>query len=66
MLGMDHAESHPACSRAERRRRAEPYVFFFGTMIAIALAIALVCYEAYFSPVGPKSAQPQDAPIHHH
>lgn len=54
---MDHAESHaPARTPAERRRRAEPYVFFFGTLGAVLIAIILIIVTSH-QQVGPDTAQ---------
>lgn len=63
---MDHADSHaPARSPAERRRRAEPYVFFFGTMGAVLIAIILIIAKSH-EQVGPDSAQRPAAADHGH
>lgn len=55
---MDHPAPAGSCCAtfAEKRRRVEPYVFFFGVLLLVALGIALVTCEA-FSDIGPKSAQ---------
>lgn len=59
-----HAPAGSCCAAfAEKRRKIEPYFFFFGLLSLIGLAIALVTCEAY-SQVGPDSAQ--SAPAHHH
>jgi hypothetical protein len=57
---MDHGSNaphlDPCCAFAIKRRQAEPYLFFVGLLVAIALAICAVTHEA-FSQVGPNSAQ---------
>lgn len=64
---MDHADHH-SCSHdlAEKRRKLEPYIFFFGTLAAVLVAIILVVVEAN-TQYGPDSAQPiHTSPAHHH
>lgn len=59
---MDHADPHPhACSLTDKRRRAEPFIFFFGTLGLALIAIILVVWTAH-QPVGPESAQRPAAP----
>lgn len=54
---MDHADPHThACSRADQRRRAEPFVFFFGTLGLVVIAIVLVVWTSH-QQVGPDTAQ---------
>jgi len=57
---MDHqAPAGSCCSNlAEKRRKAEPFIFFFGVLIVIAIGICLVTREAY-TEAGPASAHAQ-------
>lgn len=62
---MDHAD-HASCSHdlTGTCRKAEPFLFFFGTLAAVLVAIVLVVVEAN-TPYGPASAQPIDAGAAH-
>jgi hypothetical protein len=56
---MDHTSPQSHCC-AEKRRKAEPYIFFFGTMLLVAFGIALVVCNSRHD-IGPRSAQPAGA-----
>ena len=54
-----HAPTGSCCTNlAEKRRKAEPYIFFFGVLLLVALGICLVTREA-FTEAGPVSAHAQ-------
>lgn len=57
---MDHQAptGSPCAAMAEKRRKAEPYVFFFGVLLLVALGIGLATREA-FTEAGPVSAHAQ-------
>jgi hypothetical protein len=59
---MDHAD--PACKALhDKCRKAEPFIFFFGTLFLVGIAIALVVCESQ-RQVGPESAQ-RTISVHH-
>lgn len=59
---MDHADLHAhAGSLADKRRRAEPFIFFCGTLGLVLIAIILVVWTS-LQQVGPNSAQHPAAP----
>lgn len=55
-----HAES----STSDRIRALEPVLFFGGVLLAVAVAIALVTWEARHAPIGPRSDGPATVGAH--
>jgi len=51
-----HAPTGSLClAFAEKRRKAEPFIFFFGVLLLVALGMCLTAREA-FTQAGPVSA----------
>ena len=60
---MDNAHAD-ATTSSERRRAIEPILFFAGVLLAVAAAIALVTWEAFHAPIGPRAEPAGEAHGH--